>query len=472
MIDTLVQGGADPTVTDEEGRTCLHVASMSGHAAICAFLINECQLDPNQRDLGGRTPLHTAVYSLDVATTEALIAAGADVDAQDGEGISALHWAASRGSVGCLDLLLEASCFPNHTECVLLQFLYATCPAMAAMALATHPAAAPCIFMLRSVRYHHERLTALDYALMSEHDSGDTIAKKLRDAGGLTVLEVRQLAAQHIQSWWNGYRARTTLLSAWMKHQQSAEGSADPSEMATAPTGSGGDEAAAATGSVVALTAIRKAQKKAVIFAPPAERVAPAKPAKRAKPQHSVVKDVAKSEQKSKPKRYVIKKKGGSQEGSSAARSPTVSTNPSAAASSTSRALPSRTPARNLPQHAITKRQPLPKIGEASSSLPRKVVATPSHDASGPSNRKQKPRLHKKRLIKPPHHVATLGYYAQAMRFEAADVIDQGRFPHSAFCGSRLLLSTNTTFSYCVRAPLNRMSVVSISILLGQWPCR
>lgn len=122
VIDTLVQGGADPTVTDEEGRTCLHVASMSGHAAICAFLINECQLDPNQRDLGGRTPLHTAVYSLDVATTEALIAAGANVDAQDGEGISALHWAASRGSVGCLDLLLEASCFPNHTECVLLQF--------------------------------------------------------------------------------------------------------------------------------------------------------------------------------------------------------------------------------------------------------------------------------------------------------------------------------------------------------------
>lgn len=138
-------------------------------------------MDPNVREEGGRTSLHTAVFSSDRETTQALIAANADVNEQDGQGISAVHWAASMGAKDCLDVLLDAGAFPNHTE------------------------------------FHEERLTPLDYAMMNGHDG---VADRLRAVGGLGIGEVRELAAQHIQSWWTGFQTRITILGAWQQWLQ------------------------------------------------------------------------------------------------------------------------------------------------------------------------------------------------------------------------------------------------------------
>lgn len=177
----LAEAGGDLLAIDSDGRTVLHIAASAGHTDLCYQLL-AAGLDPNAVDEGGRTPLHSAVYfNEDVNTTYALIEGGAYVDQQDSEGISAVHWAASRGANECLQVLLSANAFPNHTE------------------------------------YHEDRLTPLDYATASGHTE---TAQQLRDAGGLTIAEVRELAAQHIQSWWAGYQTRITMLAAWQKHLQ------------------------------------------------------------------------------------------------------------------------------------------------------------------------------------------------------------------------------------------------------------
>ena len=64
----------------------------------------------------------------------ALVRMGASGDTQDSLGITSLHWAASKGVLAVVRVLVEEGrVFPNHTE------------------------------------YHEERYTPLDYAIMSEH---------------------------------------------------------------------------------------------------------------------------------------------------------------------------------------------------------------------------------------------------------------------------------------------------------------
>lgn len=175
-LKILAHMGADFTRADHSGQLPLHFAAIGGNTEVIEYLVGEYGCDPNARDENGRTALHTAVYSADSTSTEALIKCGANVNAQDNAGICALHWAASRGAIDCLELLLAADAFPNHTE------------------------------------YHEERLTPVDYATMSEQSQA---AALLQNRGGLSITEVRELAANHIQSWWNGYQTRINILAAW-----------------------------------------------------------------------------------------------------------------------------------------------------------------------------------------------------------------------------------------------------------------
>lgn len=65
--------------------------------------------------IGPDAPLADAAAQEDVARVEALLAEGADVNASQGDGMTALHWAARHGSVEMTDLLLEAGAEPERT---------------------------------------------------------------------------------------------------------------------------------------------------------------------------------------------------------------------------------------------------------------------------------------------------------------------------------------------------------------------
>jgi len=98
----LILGGADEVETDfsyfqdaissrninarfDDGQTPLHLASIMGHNAIAAYLLND-GADTSVQDSSGATPLHEAVRYGNVDIIYSLLAAGADVNAKDNLG--------------------------------------------------------------------------------------------------------------------------------------------------------------------------------------------------------------------------------------------------------------------------------------------------------------------------------------------------------------------------------------------------
>ena len=64
--------------------------------------------DLEARDSLGCTALHNAASDGTAETVNAIINAGADIEARDKDGWTPLHWAASNSTVGIVNVLLEA----------------------------------------------------------------------------------------------------------------------------------------------------------------------------------------------------------------------------------------------------------------------------------------------------------------------------------------------------------------------------
>lgn len=97
-VEALLASGARIDEADQSGATALHWAARAGLAAVARALIAK-GADVEALDATGATPLMTACERhdgyKDGGVEDALLAAGAKVDAQDRRGESALHKAAS-----------------------------------------------------------------------------------------------------------------------------------------------------------------------------------------------------------------------------------------------------------------------------------------------------------------------------------------------------------------------------------------
>ena len=107
--------GAD--ARDEEyGFTPLHWAAISGNAAAIEALLGAgAQVDARAED--GVTPLHWAAQNGDAAAVEALLDAGAEVDARDGDGQTPLHLAAFSDSAAAVEALMDAGAQALTPDC-------------------------------------------------------------------------------------------------------------------------------------------------------------------------------------------------------------------------------------------------------------------------------------------------------------------------------------------------------------------
>eukprot|EP00439_Symbiodinium_sp_Y106_P060567 s1533_g8.t6 len=116
LIDSLLKFRADVNRADLAGETPLfalcHAAAWadaslhSRRAAVQRLLEGEADIDfANPR---GRTPLHAAITSGDVAVLSVLLEDAANVNARDLGGFTALMWAAGRGNAEVVKALLTA----------------------------------------------------------------------------------------------------------------------------------------------------------------------------------------------------------------------------------------------------------------------------------------------------------------------------------------------------------------------------
>ncbi|KAK3583275.1 hypothetical protein CHS0354_011162 [Potamilus streckersoni] len=109
MVVLLMSHGADPSLRDGEGCSCLHLAAQFGHTAIVAYLVAKGQ-DVDMLDKNGMTALMWSSYRVfGYDPVRLLLTFGANVNKRDKiSGNTPLHWACQTGNTVVIKMLIEA----------------------------------------------------------------------------------------------------------------------------------------------------------------------------------------------------------------------------------------------------------------------------------------------------------------------------------------------------------------------------
>lgn len=107
-VTLLLAKGGDAKVKNHRGFTPLHLAARTSSLEVVELLLRDGNADANAEDFDHRTPLHAAVGKADSAfdILEILISWGANVNAKDVYGFTALHLAALDGLAHCVEMLI------------------------------------------------------------------------------------------------------------------------------------------------------------------------------------------------------------------------------------------------------------------------------------------------------------------------------------------------------------------------------
>lgn len=106
-VDVLMRAGADPLDADCKGYTPLHIAAQYGQTAMVYALATRYKAPVDVTDGDGRSALHWAAYKGNEDICKLLLVMDAKVNRTDSELCTPLHWAAIRGYAGCLTTLVH-----------------------------------------------------------------------------------------------------------------------------------------------------------------------------------------------------------------------------------------------------------------------------------------------------------------------------------------------------------------------------
>ncbi|XP_018337645.1 PREDICTED: palmitoyltransferase Hip14 isoform X1 [Trachymyrmex septentrionalis] len=128
----LMRAGADPTLRDCEGFSCIHLAAQFGYTAIVAYLVAK-GVNPNMPDRSAMTPLMWSAYKVNSLSfysldpTRLLLTLGASHSLTDNlYGNTALHWAIIAKNNTAISILVQHGAsldlpnFRNETPMALL----------------------------------------------------------------------------------------------------------------------------------------------------------------------------------------------------------------------------------------------------------------------------------------------------------------------------------------------------------------
>ena len=156
-VSALLARGIDPNTLGPEGLTGLFMAARAGHAKVVLVLLEAPDTDVECRNTADESPLMLAALRGDLAMARALIARDADVNKT---GWAPLHYAASRGQIPMIDLLLEHHAYidaesPNRTTPLMMAAGYGSVQSTRILLRAGADATVK----------NAEGLTALDFAM-------------------------------------------------------------------------------------------------------------------------------------------------------------------------------------------------------------------------------------------------------------------------------------------------------------------
>ena len=122
----LLDSRADVDATNCDGNCALNCAAYHGFMEVAALLVDGNATIDVRDNVTGKTALIKAAYVGHTDVAEVLLRAGADRNAMDNQGYSALAFSTSFNHIGVLDVLLRANADPNVQDEVRVQ--PATCP--------------------------------------------------------------------------------------------------------------------------------------------------------------------------------------------------------------------------------------------------------------------------------------------------------------------------------------------------------
>jgi palmitoyltransferase len=105
-VHLLLQHGADPLITDNQGYNTLHISTFNGNVFLVVLLLHQ-GIPVDVEDAYGHTGLMWSAYKGFPQCVDVFLRWGASVHAKDEQGFTALHWALVKGSTGCIQKLLE-----------------------------------------------------------------------------------------------------------------------------------------------------------------------------------------------------------------------------------------------------------------------------------------------------------------------------------------------------------------------------